>query len=1034
MGRSARFRLLEWRPLLRVFGLVVVGSAVLLGCGRGTFLGRQYDDLTAYYNTFYNANRAFEEGVESMGESGAEIDRTRYISVFPHPETGTEEESFKEAIQKSADVLRNHPESKWVDDALLLIGRSRYYQGDYVGAVQKFREVIALGAEREGEAQFRLAQTLVAADRFSEAAEALRAGLDREADYGTWTARMQVVQGELFVRQEQWTDAEEALEQGLDGSLPDQLGARAAFLLGQVRETIEDPEGAQTAYRRVLEYDPPYQLAFSARLGALGMEGRHGDPERALERLSSLEREDNTSDMRGEIARVRARLYEEQGQSEEAKRVLATVLREDDAPTGTVQGRVHYDLATLYRDAYEDFTQAAAHFDTATTNLSSGRSQEAQVLPRGPSDAAAQAERFQDLADRSRAVTRMDSLLHLGRMPPAEFQSVVEQLRKQRLKEQAQDQQSQRRREQQFQGGTQGRARGQPSSTSQEGAVQTRDSDAGFLFHRDPTLVQQGRRQFEQAWGDRPLVDNWRRVEALRGRSSPPTADEEEAAVPGTEPSTMQGEAASVVDLSAVPRDSASQAEMEAQRAVARYELANSLFRAAGRPDSAETWFRRILEEDEGHEVARQALYGLAQTLRAQGDTSGAEDAYDRIIERYPGTPYAKRARQQLGQEQVAESRLEVSEADSAYAQAFETWQRGRPDSALGAFLAVAQTYPETSAAPRALLAAGVVYHRFAERDSSGRFRGRFERFTDSLAQSDAGVPVGSDSIGADTTAGERQSPTQDSLSSDTARAETFPQERADTTAERASPRRVVQPSGPESDTSEASGDAPERTPTDSTSRDAETLESLSRRETDSSAVAEQERISRRPDSIEADSAGAPSDTTAQTILDTDSTRAQATDEAPPDSAQTGSEGRGGAAPLTTLLTHLTEKYSGTPEAERARTLLSHLEQRRPSADSVSSDSASVGASPRRDSSASGPEASAADSAATSKTKLQEQPAVPDSAAREEGRPGDSTRTEEGAPGVLRRRDSTTTPVRDSSAAPEREGESSSSSDLSRKG
>ena len=253
---------------------LLVGAGLLMSCGRGSFIGRQYDDLTAYYNTFHNATQAFEAGLESVNESGGDIDRTRYLSVFPPPQGGAGQSSFGEAIQKSAAVLREHPNSEWVDDALLLIGRSRYYQQNYVGAVQKFREAIALDAEREGEARFRLAQTLVVAGRYREAADALRTGLDSGEEYGSWTARMRVVQGELFVRQENWEAADQALAQGLNDNLPDETGARAAFLLGQVRETLDDPEGARAAYRRVSGYDPPYPLAFAAKLAAIELGGR----------------------------------------------------------------------------------------------------------------------------------------------------------------------------------------------------------------------------------------------------------------------------------------------------------------------------------------------------------------------------------------------------------------------------------------------------------------------------------------------------------------------------------------------------------------------------------------------------------------------------------------------------------------------------------------------------------------------------------------------------------------------------------------
>jgi TolA-binding protein len=1049
MGRFLRRRFPPSIRSLWTVGILLGLGALAVGCSRGTLVGRQYDDFTAYYNTFHNAKQAFEKGLTSVTESESDIDRARYISVFPDPQAGSGGSAFEKAIRKSADLLRNHPNSKWVDDALLLIGRSRYYQQNYAGAAQKFREVIALEGEREGEARFRLARTLVAADQYSEAAEALRTGLEQEDDFGTWTARMRVVRGELFVRQETWADAETALSRGLEGSLPEEAGARAAFLLGQVRETLDDLDGARAAYRQVLKYDPTYQLAFAARLGAIEMQGRKGEAEKALDRLESLERGDNTPEMRGRIARVRAHLYRAQDRPDRAKRTLTTVLRAENTPRGAVQGRIHYDLATLYRETYENFTQAAAHFDTAATALSSGSDrggsrtdQGVQMLPRAPTDAADQAERYQGLADRSQAVARMDSLLRLGRMPSSKFQEAVERIRKRRLKQQKREAQARRRRQRRFRGGAREEPRRGQSSQPRQNAVQTRGSDAGFLFHRDPALVQQGRRQFEQTWGDRPRVDNWRRVNAIQGSSGPSTAAEEEA---GGEAQQAGGRGPSgpVVDLSAVPRDSASRAEMEKNRAVARYRLANALFRDAARPDSAETWFLLILEQDREHPVTKKALYGLAQAQRAQGDTTGARKAYRQIVKEYPGTPYAKRARQQLGRERATPtSNLTTGQADSAYAQAYETWQKGNLDAALEKFLAVAKTHPETSTAPRALLAAGVVYHRSARQDTSRRPGTRFERYVDSLAQSHAGPPTGPEA-GADTTgAAQEATPSPERPPTDTADVPDGPQRRADTTAGPAPPKRMTPQSEPPSDTMAADSTGARRPVPDTSSGEGTGPQAL-RRRVDSTDVDRQDRAPRRSDSTTMRSPVALRDTTVHPRQETDSVRSKTgqrahpdslqarsdslrarpnSAQAHPDSVQAGPEQKRSTSPLEILLTYLTEQYSGTPAAKRAQALLAHLKKDQAAADSSARDSARSDSVRSKTPSPSGPPSDSTVAAAPSDTTPAprgESRSTPpsDSTARPRRRPSDTTRSAEGTPRPVRRRDSTAIPTPDSTGS-----------------
>lgn len=713
-------------------------------------MGRQYQDFTAYYNTFYNANKAFEDGLESITQSNQEVDRTRYLSIFPEPQSASNTQSFERAIDKSANLLREDPNSKWVDDALLLIGRSYFYQENYVGAAQKFREVIALESELEGEARFRLARTLIVTERYPEASEVLGAALDGTEDYGTWTARMHLVRGELYVRQERWEEAERALQQGIQRDLPGDVAGRAAFLLGQVRETQEKYEEAHAAYQQVPAYSPSYEVEFAAQLSAIELKGRLGNSDEAFEQLRALERDDKNYEKRGELALVRARLYRTQEQFDKATQALLDMLRDREGASGRIQGRLHYELATLYRDAYENFSRGAAHFDTAATSLGrpssqggQGQSSESQRPPWAPSDAGKQADQFLGLADRSGAVARMDSLLRLGRMSEAEFQSYLDQVRKQRQAQQQARAQEGSSQQSQFQSRV--RQQGRPSQET-DVAAETGSSEAGFLFHKDPTRVREGQRQFQQTWGDRPRVDNWRRRAAIRESSAPVASAEEDSPQEDPQASSVEASETSAeagIDVSEVPRDSTSQAQMEADRAVAQYELANSLFRAAGRPDSAATWYRRIVEENSTHPVAKQALYALAEAHRAQGDTAVARQTYRRVIEEYPGTSYADRARERLGEAPSEDETEGVdARADSAYAHAYTTWQEGNPEAALDDFLSVAKTYPETAAAPRALLAAGILYGRQVHRDTSQASGTLLHRFLKQSSSTDTSAAV----------------------------------------------------------------------------------------------------------------------------------------------------------------------------------------------------------------------------------------------------------------------------------------------------
>lgn len=75
----------------------------------------------AYFNTFYNANNYYREGKKLVSHDTLKVD-----SGF-----------FDKAIEKATLVIVKHPESRWVDDALFIMGASYYYKGDYKRALEK---------------------------------------------------------------------------------------------------------------------------------------------------------------------------------------------------------------------------------------------------------------------------------------------------------------------------------------------------------------------------------------------------------------------------------------------------------------------------------------------------------------------------------------------------------------------------------------------------------------------------------------------------------------------------------------------------------------------------------------------------------------------------------------------------------------------------------------------------------------------------------------------------------------------------------
>jgi TolA-binding protein len=82
-----------------------------------------------YYNTFFLANKAYDEAEEMRIRANQEV------------AVGGAAQKYDEAIKKASKVLQNHPKSKYADDALMMIGKSFYYTGQYSRGREKFIEL-----------------------------------------------------------------------------------------------------------------------------------------------------------------------------------------------------------------------------------------------------------------------------------------------------------------------------------------------------------------------------------------------------------------------------------------------------------------------------------------------------------------------------------------------------------------------------------------------------------------------------------------------------------------------------------------------------------------------------------------------------------------------------------------------------------------------------------------------------------------------------------------------------------------------------
>ena len=98
----------------------------------------------AYYNTFFNAKKYFKEAEKERSKRLESVKKRRQTSKQSNPNqpSASELKKYDDSITKASKVLEIYPKSKYVDDALFLLGKCFYRKEEYTKAKRKFLELI----------------------------------------------------------------------------------------------------------------------------------------------------------------------------------------------------------------------------------------------------------------------------------------------------------------------------------------------------------------------------------------------------------------------------------------------------------------------------------------------------------------------------------------------------------------------------------------------------------------------------------------------------------------------------------------------------------------------------------------------------------------------------------------------------------------------------------------------------------------------------------------------------------------------------
>ncbi len=343
-------------PPIKIISLIAAIS-LFAGCSL-------WQNFTTYFNLYYNTSLLFEEAETDIYSQKRDL-----FSIDPLVVSGAANAKLVKVIEKSSKLLQFYSHSDYVEDALMMLGKSFFYQKNYQKARRKFEELLGTNPNDDMrlEAELWIAKCSMNLKEFTNGLTLLeRVRAEAIENDNTRIIRESYIE-EIIPRisQEDYSQAIQLAEQMIPYS-NSEMKSNIYFELGKLYALIGDIENAISSYADVFEYSPDFDLEIAANINyAKSLRDADRDEE-ALDVFSDMRGKDKFKDKYSEIDLETAVILEKLNRFEEALEQFTMI---DTTYKGTpVSAASSYFKGKIYEYASVNYDSAAFYYQKAATS------------------------------------------------------------------------------------------------------------------------------------------------------------------------------------------------------------------------------------------------------------------------------------------------------------------------------------------------------------------------------------------------------------------------------------------------------------------------------------------------------------------------------------------------------------------------------------------------------------------------------------------------------------------------------------------
>ena len=513
-------------------------ALILTGCStqKNTAQSRWWHAFNAKYNTYYNGTLAYIDGSLEK-ETGNKDNYTEQIPLYTVSNKNSREigkANFDRAIEKCEKAIHQHsikrrPEwtknrrktakdIEWLSrreynpflwKAWMLMGRSQFYQGDFESAAATFSYMSRLYATQPaiyGKARAWLAKCYIEQNWNYDAEDVIRNML---RDSIHWRAQKEwdYTFADYYIHTGNAEQAIPYLRKVISHEMRRKQKAREWYLMGQLQASIGNKKEAYKAFRHVIRQNPPYELAFNARIAMTEVMAKD-NAGKMINRLKRMAASDNNKEYQDQIYYAIGNIHLSRKDTLQAITAYEKG-NQKSTRNGIEKGVLLLHLGDLYWTK-EKFSDARRCYGEAIGLLDKDRKDYQQLANRS--------KVLDELVPYTDAVQLQDSLQQLARMSEKErnaaIDRVIDALKKKEKEERNRKAEEEAESTLRQDGGNFANNNNFASSNSpQKNNENSANTPAnGQWYFYSPLTVSQGKAQFQKLWGKRDNVDNWQRI------------------------------------------------------------------------------------------------------------------------------------------------------------------------------------------------------------------------------------------------------------------------------------------------------------------------------------------------------------------------------------------------------------------------------------------------------------------------------------------------------------------------------------------